>query len=179
MRRLLPGLVAALALFLVAGPLAEAGATAARTLRPVDAITPAKGCVVLRDGYSGVKVALVQRVLGMPASTWELMDSATRSRVRAAQRAHGLPVTGDVNRATWKAIGLSQDFCMDRWTAQPKVDAPALASAHLEAMIAFGRKYLGSEYIYGGAGKLRFRRRLLGPGAGGGACTPAGWTRSP
>lgn len=135
----------------------EAGTTtAAPRLQPVTRITPPKGCIVLTAGMNGVKVRLVQQRLGMPDSTWETMDAATRAKVERFQKRKGLEVDGIVGPATWAAMGFSESFCMDRWTAKPALPLDATADQRRETMIAFARRYLGHQYVWGGAGRPRY-----------------------
>jgi hypothetical protein len=94
---------------------------ASRWLAPTDRITPAQGCVWLTPGINGVKVKLVQRRLGMPASTWETMDATTSAQVKAFQAAHGLAADGVVGPVTWRAMGFVEDFCFDRFQMQPEL----------------------------------------------------------
>ena len=46
---------------------ADAAAASARPrfVQPTTSITPARGCIVLRPGFNGIKVRMVQRKLGM------------------------------------------------------------------------------------------------------------------
>jgi hypothetical protein len=148
----LPGLPAS-----AAGPTRStvtAASTAAPYLQPTDTITPARGCIVLKPGFNGVKVRMVQRRLGL-GSRWETMDSVTVDRVKRFQRRQGLRVTGRVNRATWDAMGFRQGFCFDRWQATP-LPLDATTRQRKRTMIRFALDYVGSEYVWGGAGKPAF-----------------------
>src|SRR5215217_4881098 len=131
-------------------------ASATKYLQPVTQITPAKGCVVLTAGMNGVKVRLVQRRLGM-GSRWETMDAATRARVKAFQKAKHLKRRdGVVDADTWKALGIREDFCFDRWQAKPSLPLTATGAQRVATMIAFARGYLGAEYVWGGAGQRKY-----------------------
>jgi cell wall-associated NlpC family hydrolase len=122
-------------------------------LTPVSSITPVTGCNRLSPNMNGVKVKVVQRELGMPGSTWETMDSATRKKVRTFQRENGLPATGTVDERTWKKLGIERSFCSyDRWQADVAVAADAGPRQRIGQMIAHARKYLGREYVWGGNG---------------------------
>ncbi len=148
--RLLTALTAAVvaAAAFVAGP----QAASAWTVDPVATITPAAGCHDLVPGFNGVKVKIVQRRLGMAASTWETMDATTVSKVRAFQSTRALRKDGVVDRATWQALGIPEDFCMDRYQARPTVSVDASDAERVEAFVGAARSYLGDEYVWGGAG---------------------------
>jgi cell wall-associated NlpC family hydrolase len=124
-------------------------------LQPTTRITPAEGCVRLARGVTGIKVRMVQRRLGM-GSRWEIMDSATMTRVERFQRRHGLRVTGAVNRATWNAMGFREGFCFDRWQADPALPLDATRRQRIRTMIRFAVNYRGAEYVWGGAGRPRY-----------------------
>ncbi len=125
---------------------------ASRWLAPTDRITPAQGCVWLTPGINGVKVKLVQRRLGMPASTWETMDATTIAKVQAFQAAHGLAADGVVGPVTWRAMGFVEDFCFDRFQMQPELPLGATPAERIETFITAARSYLGDEYVWGGLG---------------------------
>ncbi len=148
------------AVAVVGGMLPAEAAPAARgaktAMAPVTKITPAKGCVVLTPGMNGVKVRMVQQRLGLPDSAWETMDTRTRNAVKKFQRARGLAVDGVVGPKTWAAMGFREDFCMDRWTAKPVLPLTATAAERRKTMITFARTYLGAEYVWGGAGKVKY-----------------------
>lgn len=115
----------------------------------------ARGCLVLDHRWTGVKVYLVQRRLGVTDSR-ERYDAATTAAVRDFQRSRGLQVTGRVDRATWRAMDLGHRFCMDRFTVQPKVGLRATRKHRVETMIGWARKQLGRPYIWGGAGPIGY-----------------------
>lgn len=130
--------------------------TSSAYLQPVTSIKAPKGCVVLTPGMNGVKVRMVQQRLGMPDSTWETMDAATRTKVERFQKRKGLTVDGVVGPQTWAAMGFQEDFCMDRWTAKPALGLDATAAERRETLIAFARTYLGHQYVWGGAGRPKY-----------------------
>lgn len=122
----------------------------------VTKIPAAKGSgYSLTRGMNGVKVAKVQRKLGM-GSRWETMDAATMSRVRNFQVKKGLKATGVVNRATWIAMKLpaSQWKSLDTYRAKVRADLTATKKERIEIMISEAMKYQGakSHYVWGGAG---------------------------
>ncbi len=143
-----------MALGLVVGvpPVGAVEPAAGSYLAPVTTITPPKGCVVLTEGMNGVKVRMVQQRLGMSDSAWETMDAATRTKVERFQKRKGLTVDGVVGPQTWAAMRFAEDFCMDRWTATPALGLEATSAERIKTMIRFARPYLGSEYVWGGAG---------------------------
>jgi cell wall-associated NlpC family hydrolase len=101
---------------------------------------------------NGVKVKMVQRRLGFPADTWETVDDPTVAAARRFQQRAGLVPDGVVGPETWRAMGFSEDFCFDRYQAEPALPATATAQERREQMIAFANAFLGEEYVWGGAG---------------------------
>jgi NlpC/P60 family/Putative peptidoglycan binding domain len=133
---------------------ARTAAAAAPYLQPTDSITPARGCIVLKRGFNGIKVRMVQRRLGL-GSRWETMDSVTVDRVQRFQRRNGLRAHGRVNRATWEAMGFRHDFCFDRWQAAP-LPIEATRRERIRTMVRFALRYRGAEYVWGGAGRPKY-----------------------
>jgi len=101
---------------------------------------------------NGVKVKMVQHRLGLRDGAWETMDHATIEAVRRFQRQAGLSADGVVGPRTWRAMGLREDFCFDRYQARPVLPQAASIRERREQMIAFARGFLGEEYVWGGAG---------------------------
>jgi hypothetical protein len=99
-----------------------------------------------------VKVKLVQRRLGMPASTWEIMDATTIAKVQAFQVANGLPADGAVGPVTWRALGFAEDFCFDRFQMTPQLPLSATPQQRIETFVTAAHSYAGDEYVWGGAG---------------------------
>ncbi|WP_062202180.1 C40 family peptidase [Demequina salsinemoris] len=122
-------------------------------LQPVTRIRAVDGGYALTPGRNGNKVKLVQRALGM-GSRWETMDSATVARVKAFQHSHGLRATGTVNRATWLALGLSSRSwtSVGGYTHEVVADRSATRRERIEIMIDTALEYVGSDYVWGGAG---------------------------
>lgn len=71
--------------------------------KPVNALTQYRG-TVLKVGSKGAAVTALQRRLKLPTVTGTFA-SKTLNAVKTFQRAHRLPVTGVVDRATWVALG--------------------------------------------------------------------------
>jgi cell wall-associated NlpC family hydrolase len=113
------------------------------------------GCLVVSPAIVGIKVYLVQRALHLVGHK-ERYDAATVAAVKSFQSAHALPVTGKVDATTWTALGTGYDFCVDRYTQQPRVSPSVSAKAHIEAMIAYASAQVGKPYIWGGAGPMGF-----------------------
>jgi cell wall-associated NlpC family hydrolase len=82
--------------------------------------------------------------------------SGTYRAVKQFQQRRGLNVTGKVNRHTWNSLGFQRPFCMDRFTVQPKVNAPMSPHKRIEAMIAWARQQIGRRYVWGGAGRFGY-----------------------
>ncbi len=160
LRRTVTVTTAALALTMTVLPVAPMAAAAtvepAATsyLRPVNYVPLPKGCAVLKNGINGVKVKLVQRKLGFPAGYWENYDARTVRAVRAFQSRRGLAVTGVVGPRTWKALGISKSWCMDRYRARIEVADDATQAQRTRQLLTFVKRYLGEEYVWGGAGRV-------------------------
>lgn len=108
----------------------------------------------LRRGTMGLKVARVQRKLGM-GRRWEIMDSATIDKVKAFQRRKGIKATGVVNLTTWKALGYSESswYNLGKYIPKVKTNLTSTRKQCIEVMIETAKSYLGDEYIVGAAGK--------------------------
>lgn len=130
--------------------IAPGQASAAYQVGPA-ALTPVTGCRTLTPGEVGVKVQIVQRRLGL-SDRFEVMDATTVAAVRAAQGRLGLPKTGVVNRRTWRALGIREDYCIDRHQAATEVARTATAAARRAQVIRYAKRQLGQEYVWGGAG---------------------------
>jgi cell wall-associated NlpC family hydrolase len=115
----------------------------------------ARGCIRLGAGWAGVKVYLVQRRLGTTADLDRYL-ATTREAVARFQRRHGLPVTGRVDRSTWRLLGTGRPFCLDRFTVQPSVGADATARERIDAMLGWARDQVGRRYVWSGAGRLGY-----------------------
>lgn len=148
----LPRTLTALVAALLAAGAATTAAPAASAATPVARITPAAGCHDVVPGAAGVKVKLVQRALGMPAGTWEEMGPTTVSKVKSFQAPRALRKDGVVDRATWTALGIQEDFCIDRVQASPQLPVSAPSAQRVEAFVGAALSYVGEEYVWGGAG---------------------------
>jgi len=104
-------------------------------------------------GTMGLKVAMVQRKLGM-GMIREIVGPQTQDKVRSFQKSKGLPVTGVVNYTTWKKIGFSDyDWYYKAAYVSPlKVNLTSTKAQCIEAFIANAYRYVGTEYIIGAAG---------------------------
>jgi cell wall-associated NlpC family hydrolase len=121
----------------------------------VTAVPLPVGCFTVGPSIVGVKVYLVQKALGLVGHL-ERYDAATEQAVREFQAAHGLSVTGLVDERTWNALRTGQPFCIDRYTAQPAVEATATVSARISAMLRYATDRVGVLYMWGGAGPIGY-----------------------
>lgn len=150
-RSLAVGAVLGAALTLV--PVASADVPPAPVV--VTHVPVARGCFVVAPWLAGVKVYLVQRALHLRGHR-DRYDAATQAEVRHFQAARGLPVTGRVNRTTWRALHPGRRFCIDRYTAQPTLPIDATPAARRTALLRFARAQVGRRYIWGGAGPIGY-----------------------
>ncbi len=131
-----------------------AGAASALTL-PDDTALDVRGGWVLRVGSAGHKVKALHQALGYPDSAWEVYDEQIRQIVQQKQAALGLAATGQVNRATWRALGVKGRWRMDAFNQTPRTTAQSTRKQRVQVMVETARRYLGSEYVWGGAGTPR------------------------
>ena len=125
-------------------------------LRPESWHAPVPACRPVEVGYNGSRVKLVQRRLGLPGTEVEWNRGATTDAIRAFQRAAGLNADGVVDRTTWQRLGIAEDFCMDGWQHPIEVAPDAVAAQRTEKMIEVAHRYLGTEYVWGGAGPVGY-----------------------
>lgn len=149
------GLLASLTAGIVVASTMLVAPSALAVTAPDDQPMDVRGGWVLRVGSAGHKVKALQQALGYPDSAWEVYDSRTRSIVRARQSDLGLPVTGRVDRATWRALGVSGRWRMDAFNQRPRTDPTSTRKQRVTAMVRTARQYLGSEYVWGGSGNPR------------------------
>ncbi len=107
----------------------------------------------LKYGTMGLKVAMVQRKLGM-GKIWEIVGPATQSKIRQFQQKKLLPVTGVVNYTTWKKLGFSDYdwYYKAAYVSPMKINLASSKKECIEAFISNARRYVGTEYIVGAAG---------------------------
>lgn len=119
-----------------------------------DKITVEESGANLVSGTMGLRVAQVQRKLGM-GHRWEKVDSATMSKVKEFQRKNGLKATGVVDLTTWKKLGFTEEswYSLDRNVTPIKTNLTSTKEDHIETMINTAMSYVGTEYIVGAAGK--------------------------
>ena len=154
--RVLPRRIAVplLSVVLALASVMPAGAASALTLPDDEPLDVARGWV-LRVGSAGHKVKALQQALGYPDSAWEVYDDRMRRIIRDRQAALGLEVTGRVNRATWRALGVNGAWRMDGFNQKPRTTSQSTRAERVQVMIDTARGYLGSEYVWGGSGKPR------------------------
>lgn len=119
--------------------------------RPLDL----RGGWVLQVGSAGHKVKALQQSLGYPDSAWEVYDAGTRRIVRQRQAALGLPQTGRVDRATWRALDVHGRWRMDAFNQRPRTTPRSTRAQRVDVMVSTARRYLGAEYVWGGSGTPR------------------------
>ena len=137
-----------------AGPREQTPYRCTETFGPSSHITVAGGDYDVAHGMAGLKVLRIQDVFGNGLDHYPRYLGHTEQCVEDFQKAHGLPVTGVVDKATWLALGLKAD----EWSELGAYVSPATVGAHassaerVEAMVARARDYLGDTYIWDAAG---------------------------
>lgn len=106
-------------------------------------------------GHMGLRVRKVNSYFHMGNRYFPRYTAATKSKVRAFQKKRGLKATGNVNLATWKAMGFSENswYTLGAYVSPIKVNPSSTRKDHIEAMISTAKKYLGSDYVVGASGK--------------------------
>ena len=106
-------------------------------------------------GHMGLRVRKVNSYFHMGNRYFPRYTNETQSKVRAFQKKRGLKATGNVNLATWRAMGFSQNswYTLGAYVSPIKVNPSSTRKDHVEAMISTAKKYLGSDYIVGASGK--------------------------
>ncbi|MFC6177087.1 peptidoglycan-binding protein [Companilactobacillus huachuanensis] len=106
----------------------------------------------LYNGVEGIKTYLVRKYFGY-SNAHTIYDGSVAASVRALQSRKGLPVTGVVNLATWKAMGFVEStwYGIDSYVAPLQTNITSTRSDHVEAMINQAYKYLGQPWISGAA----------------------------
>lgn len=108
----------------------------------------------LSENYMGLKVAYVQRKLGLGVRR-AIMDSATINAVKSFQKKNGLTANGVVDLTTWKKMGLSENdwYNLGAYASPLKTNPASTRSQCIEAMIDTAYSYLNTEYIIGASGE--------------------------
>lgn len=108
---------------------------------------------VLCLGYVGVKAYTTRQKLGLPVTRGQggsTLGADAIAALKKFQGDHGLPVTGEVDRATFTALG-GGDFDMDAWIN------PAWGGADsVGAMVSWAAGQKGKPYIWGGLGEFGY-----------------------
>ncbi|KRN99847.1 peptidoglycan-binding protein [Companilactobacillus kimchiensis] len=117
-------------------------------------IQPGGGAVgyELYNGVEGIKTWLVRRYFGY-SNVHTVYDGSVAASVRSLQARKGLPVTGNVDLATWKAMGFVEStwYGIDSYVAPLQTNITSSRSDHIEAMINQAYKYIGQSWITGAA----------------------------
>lgn len=118
-----------------------------------ESISLSGGDYNLSRGYMGLKVAKVQRKLGLGIRR-AIMDNITINAVASFQRKNGLTANGVVDLKTWKAMGLNENewYTLGQYVSPMRINENSTRSDCIEAMIATAMTYLGTEYIIGASG---------------------------
>lgn len=106
----------------------------------------------LYNGVEGIKTYLVRQYFGF-SNSHTIYDGSVINAVRNLQSRMGLPVTGQTDLATWKAMGFSEDswYNIDSYVAPLQTGINSTRSDHIEAMINQAKQYLGKPWISGAA----------------------------
>lgn len=122
-------------------------------LTPVSKLTPVSGGVVLKLGWNGTRVRIIQKKLGIhrtgPRQTF---DSETRSAVIRFQRRNGLVADGVVGPSTWAKLAPEYPWTMDAWQTSIELPITATPAQRIETFVRFQERQIGTPYTWGGAG---------------------------
>ena len=112
------------------------------------------GSYNLKVGVMGYRVRCVQRYLGEERYKYGIFDYKTSSLVSSFQSKNSLPVTGEVDLSTWKAMGFTEDEWKewDTYVHPSEITSNMTRSEIVKKFIDIAYTYLGAEYIYGCAG---------------------------
>lgn len=111
----------------------------------------------LKPGFEGIKTWKVMHRM----HTWKgknYYNDETATAVKKFQRQNDLPVTGNVDLATWQKMGFSKKdwFGIDSYIAPLAVSAKDGRKAHIEAMIKEAYRYVGKNWIAGCASSPKY-----------------------
>lgn len=114
----------------------------------------------LTMGYEGLKVAWTIKRLGVNNGQYVGMTTVayygnqTTAAVRTFQQKNNLPVTGNVDLATWLAMGYSENewYHLGAYVSPLLTNAQSTRQDHIEAMINTAYTYLGTDYVVGASG---------------------------
>lgn len=96
----------------------------------------------------GLKVIYInKKLLGTTGASY---TSATKSAVKSFQRKKGLPQTGTVDLATWKAMGYTEYdwYNLGTYVTPMKVNEYSSKQDHIDAMISVAREYADARTAY-------------------------------
>lgn len=108
-------------------------------------------------GFEGLRVKRVIQALDLGRTTGmggAYYTERIAAEVSDFQKNHNLPVTGEVDLKTWKALGLTES----EWNVCGAYQSPAMVTdsssreEKIEAMIARARDYMGDPYVIGASG---------------------------
>lgn len=112
------------------------------------------GSYNLKIGVMGYRVRCVQRYLGQQCEKYGMYGYTTSYLVSAFQQNNNLPVTGEVDLATWIAMGYTEKQWRewDTYVHPSEVTEDMTREDIINKFIEIAYTYLGSEYIFGCAG---------------------------
>ena len=115
----------------------------------IDPIPVSASNYTLKVGMSGMKVYKIQKYLDIYNGK-AYYGSYTAEAVKGFQRKWGLPVTGQVDYATWRKMGFSWDdfYYLDSYVSPMLVNIASPRSTHVEAMVTTAQKYVGTKYVW-------------------------------
>lgn len=123
--------------------------TPGRYLKIKDVIPVRKSGYSLKTGMSGMKVYKVQKKLKCYYGRAKY-TSSTKAAVKRFQKKNKLKATGRVDKATWLKMGFSENnwYYMDSYVTPKRVSLASSKKAHVNAMVATAKKYVGTKYVW-------------------------------
>lgn len=130
------------------------GNAAGYTLYETNPTTLQGGGYNLAYGVMGYRVRCVQKTLQESHRKYGWYDNTTVASVKRFQKKNNLPITGEVDLDTWRALGYTEQ----QWTEWDTYVHPSEYQSGMtrpeiiEKFLEIAYTYLGAEYIFGCAG---------------------------